>query len=396
MKKRILTGFALLLLMQLTAQNTSEPIQSDTSAYKATKLKLEEINLVSSYYKQDGNHSAVEGGLGTQKLTDISNAIDVKLTKYGATGKKHTFGLEVGIDHYSSASSDKIDPSTVSSASYSDTRVYPSLSYGLENESTGSAFSAGVSSSSEFDYQSFGANIGYAKKTRDKSGEFSARFQAYIDQIKLITPIELRTSDSYATDNRNTFALSLTYAQIVNKEFQLLFSADVIRQDGYLGLPFHRVYFNDQSVHQEHLPDSRLKIPLAVRGSYFLGDNVIIRAYYRYYQDDWKLSAHTFDLEVPVKLSSFVSVSPFYRFYAQTGTKYFAPYGAHSAADEFYTSNYDLSTFDSNFLGAGIRLAPPKGVFGWGHFSMLEIRYGHYDRSDGLKSHIVSLNLKYK
>jgi hypothetical protein len=36
----------------------------------------------------------------------------------------------------------------------------------------------------------------------------------------------------------------------------------VVSQSGYLGLPFNRVYFNDNSVHVENLPSSRLKVPL--------------------------------------------------------------------------------------------------------------------------------------
>lgn len=394
MKKHILTGFALLALLQARAQDDKTTV--DSTQYKSTKLSLEEINLVSSYYNQDGDHSAVEGGEGTQKLTDVSNTIDVKLIKYSSSGKKHSFGLEVGVDHYSSASSDKIDPYTTSSASYSDTRFYPSLSYSMENEATGNTFTAGVSSSTEFDYQSFGGTIGYAKKTADKNGEFSARFQAYLDQIKMILPIELRTPESGGNESRNTYALALGYSQVVNRNFQVMFMADVIAQQGYLGLPFHRVYFTDGTVHQENLPDSRLKIPVAVRASYFLGDNVILRAYYRYYADDWKLTAHTIDLEVPVKITSFFSVSPFYRFYSQQGTKYFEAKGQHDASDEFYTSNYDLSTFDSNFVGIGFRFAPVNGIFGLKHFSMLELRYGHYGRTDGLSSNIISLNIKYK
>jgi hypothetical protein len=87
--------------------------------------------------------------------------------------------------------------------------------------------------------------------------------------------------------------------------------ADGVQQTGYLSLPFHRVYFNDNSVHQEALPDKRFKIPLGVRANYFLGDKVILRAYYRYYTDDWGLKSNTFSLETPVKISPFVSVSPF-------------------------------------------------------------------------------------
>lgn len=394
MKRIFITGFALLGFLRATAQDN---VQTDSIAYKAQKLKLEEINLVSSYYKQDGNNSAVTGGIGTEKLTDISNSIDVKFVKYGETGKKHTWDFEVGVDQYSSASSDMVDLSANSSASYSDIRFYPSVSYSRENEEKGNTIGAGVSSSTEFDYQSFGGNINYSKKTKDRNGEFTARFQTYIDQVKLINPIELRpTIGNGGTEGRNTFAGTLSYSQVVNQNLQVLFQADLVSQQGYLSLPFHRVYFNDGSVHQENLPDSRFKIPLAVRASYFLGDNVIIRAYYRYYTDDWKLTSHTADIEVPVKLSPFFSLSPFYRYYSQSAVKYFSPYGQHTGSEQYYTSNYDLSKFDSSFFGMGVRIAPPDGVFGIKHFSALEIRYGHYSRSTNLTSDIISINIKYK
>lgn len=393
MKRIIITGFALLGLLRLSAQTTP----TDSTGYKSTKLKIEEINLVSSYYKQDGNNSAVTGGVGSEELTDLSNTIDVKLLKYGKTGIKHTFDIEAGIDHYTSASSDKIDLQANSSASSADNRFYPSLTYMRENEEKGNTFGIGLSSSSEFDYQSFGGNISYSKKTKDKNGEFTAKFQAYLDQVKMILPVELRTPTAPSgTESRNTFAGTLSYSQIINQNLQIMFMADVITQSGYLSLPFHRVYFNDGTVHQENLPDTRLKIPLAVRASYFLGDNVIIRAYYRYYSDDWKLTAHTADLEVPVKLSPFFSLSPFYRYYTQSAVKYFNAYGAHTSAEEFYTSNYDLSRFNSSFMGMGLKFTPAKGVFGIRHFNTIELRYGHYTKTTQMTSDIFSINIKYK
>lgn len=393
MKRIIITGLALLGLFQAYSQTTP----TDSTTYKNTKLKIEEINLVSSYYTQDGNNSAVTGGIGTEELTDISNTLDVKLVKYGKSGKKHIFDVEVGVDHYSSASSDKIDPSTVTSASYSDNRFYPSLNYTVENEEKGNAMGASLSSSIEFDYTSFGGNVMYAKKTKDRSGEFAAKLQAYLDQVKMIYPIELRSGlNNSGTEARNTFAASFSYSQIINQNFQIMFLADVITQQGYLGLPFHRVYFNDGSVHVENLPDSRLKIPLGIRANYFVGDNIIIRAYYRYYSDDWNLHSHTADIEVPVKLSPFFSLSPFYRFYTQSAVKYFKGYEEHNAADEFYTSNYDLSKFDSNFIGMGMKFTPLRGVFGMKHFNTVEIRYGHYAKTTNMTSDIISLNIKYK
>ena len=316
--------------------------------------------------------------------------------------------FDVGIDHYTSASSDKIDPHTISSASHADTRIYPSLNWTMENEKKGTTFGAGVSYSTEFDYQSIGANINFAQKTKDKNGEFSAKLQAYLDKVSLVYPIELRADSTssgggrdehenhYASTPRNSFSGSLSWSQIINQRLQVMVDGEVIYQSGYLGLPFHRVYFNDATVHVENLPSTRLKIPLGLRANYFIGDKFIVRTWYRNYHDDWGINSNAFQGEISVKINPFFSITPFYRYYQQSAAKYFAPYEAHTAKDEFYTSNYDLSKFNSNFFGAGFRIAPPKGVFNIQHVNALEVRVGHYKRTDGLNSNIVSLSLKFK
>src|SRR5690242_11177388 len=128
----------------------------DSSRYKNRKLKFEEANFVSSYYNQDGNNSAVTGGIGTEKLTDFATTIDVKFSRYDFYKRKHTISGELGIDVYSSASSDKIDPNTISSASSGDVRVYPSLTYAITNEHKGSTVSGTGSFSAEYEYTSIG------------------------------------------------------------------------------------------------------------------------------------------------------------------------------------------------------------------------------------------------
>jgi hypothetical protein len=268
----------------------------------------------------------------------------------------------------------------------------------LENERKGTTLSAGLSFSNEFDYKSFGGNIGFSKKTNDKNGELSIKLQAYLDQVTNIQPIELRTNygDDYTSAGRNTFAGSLSYSQVINTKLQGAVLMDVVQQNGFLSLPFYRVYFADGSVHQEKLPDSRFKLPVALRLNYFATDKIIFRSYYRYYSDSWGLNAHTAMLEVPVKITPFFSVTPFYRYYKQHGVKYFADFRKHQASDAYYTSNFDLSDFSSSFAGAGVRFSPPNGVLGIQHVSMLEIRYGHYSKNIDMKANIISLNLQFK
>lgn len=398
MKKIYLSVVGVFFTLFATFAQTSK----DTSQYKTRKLTFEEANLVTSYYKQNGNNSAVTGGVGSEKLTDYSGSFDVKLTRWDRYERKHNFEIEIGIDHYTSASSDMVNPQSISSASHADTRIYPSLNWSMENQKKGSTIGAGLSYSTEFDYQSVGINVRFGQKTKNRNGEFSASLQAFIDQLKYIIPIELRPpgssddDDDYPTKTRNSYSGSLSYSHIINQKLQIMFIADLIYQKGYLGLPFHRVYLNDNSVHIENLPDTRMKIPLGFRANYFMGDKVILRTFYRYYHDDWGVNAHTINLETPVKITPFFSISPFYRFYSQSAVDFFEPYRVHTVADQYYTSNYDFARFNSNFYGAGFRITPPKGVFGIQHLNMLELRYGHYSKTNGMKSDIISLNLKFK
>lgn len=381
--------------------------QSPTDDYKSLTLKTEDVNIVSGYYIQNGDHSPVTGGIGTQKLTDISNAIDLKLVNWDILGNKHNYDIELGVDHHTAASSAYV--SKTGASRMGGTRIYPSFNWTIENDKKGTVFGLGASYSHEFTYQSFGGNILFTKKSKNDNREFTAKANIYLDRVKMVEPSELRptpvvvTSASGANSRslipsnpRNTFDLSLSLSQVINQRTQVALVTDGTIQEGYLGLPFYRVYFNDNSVHIENLPGSRYKLPLGIRLNYFLGDKIILRSYYRYYIDNWGVRSHTASLEVPYKITPFVSISPFYRYYIQTAATFFAPYAQHTAADQYYSSDYDYSAFSSNYEGVNLRIAPPKGVFGSKNFTSMEIRYGHYQQTTGLLANNISLNLTFK
>lgn len=427
MKKISLTVIGLYLFFLHSFAQVSEHYNT---SFKSKKLKLEEVNLVTSYYTQDGNHSAVTGGIGTEKLNDFANLLELKLVKYGETGLKHTFIGSLGIDHHTAASQKYISKTGASSPD--GTRVYPSANWTVENETKGTMFGIGAYFSNEYNYRSFAldAQLGYKNKT---GGEFTIKGSAYLDQVKLIYPSELVPTSSAASNNilpydqniiqttasrssksssgsnsgynyeevsiptspRNTYTGSFTFSQIINKEAQFAILLDLVKQDGYLGLPFHRVYFTDNTVKVENLPNTRTKIPIGARLNYFIGDNLIVKSYYRFYTDNWGLTAHTVSIEMPYKFTPFLSVAPFYRYYTQTATKYFAPYAKHALSDQYYTSNYSAAAFDSHFMGVNLRVAPPNG-FKDTFLSAMEVRYGHYSQSTDLNSNVISFHFTLK
>ncbi|MDI1315737.1 hypothetical protein [Flavobacterium sp.] len=101
MKKRVISVAFLAVLFSFQAKAQNDTLSEN---YKKQKLKIEEINFVSSYYKQDGNNSAVTGGVGTEKLTDVATTLEVILSKKDKKNNVHSFDLSLGVDSYTSAS----------------------------------------------------------------------------------------------------------------------------------------------------------------------------------------------------------------------------------------------------------------------------------------------------
>jgi hypothetical protein len=403
------------------------PIVFNNDGYMVRGLRLDEVNLFSSYYKQNGDHSAVTGGIGTEKVTDIANGLDLKLVWLGDNQNKNTISIGIGIDHHTSASSAFV--TTTGLGKQGGTRIYPSLDWTVENAKTGNTFGVASYYSGEYNYKSLGADVHFTVKTDDKMGEFGVKLQGYFDHVTLIYPSEFipvlsappptgavyittasgnlvlstpgssggqTSKPSLPTSPRNTYTAAFSYSQILDSRLQIMFLGDLVAQNGYLGLPFHRVYFSNGKDTIEKLPSSRFKLPLGFRANYFLGDNIILRSYYRYYMDSWGSNSNTANLEIAYKITPFFSISPFYRYYTQTAARYFAPYEEHSPTDQYYTSNYEYSKFNSQFFGVGFRIAPPDGVFGSKYLHELEIRYGHYTTTENLVSDVVSLSLGFK
>lgn len=394
--------------------------QSDTEQkYKNQTLSIDEVNLVSSYYSQTGNHSPITGGVGTQQLTDVSNIVQLHFSRYDLFEKKHNFELEIGVDHHTAASSAYVSKTGASKTG--GTRFYPSMNWKIEDEANRSSVGWGFSYSNEFNYKSYGANLNFSKTSNDHNREFDIKGQVYFDRVKLIQPSEFQptpvvsgptvitsasgrrivsgysnASSGIPSTSRNTFDISTSLSQVVTKRLQVAVLADAVAQSGYLGLPFHRVYMTTGAVAIEKLPSTRIKLPVGLRVHYFAGDNLILRGYYRYYSDDWGVKAHSVSLEAPYKLSPFVSLSPFVRFHTQTASDYFAPYMQHKTADKYFTSNYEYAALQSKYIGVNFRAAPPKGMFGAQKFSMIELRVGHYVQTTGLEANNIGLNFRFK
>ncbi|RYU81252.1 DUF3570 domain-containing protein [Hymenobacter persicinus] len=384
------------------APSTTAPTPPDPSNHGET-----EVNILSSYYSQDGSHGAVEGGIGTQHLTDLTPTIILNVPLDSAT----RISANLGMDYYASASTDRIDQ-VLSSPSAHDTRYHLDLGYSRQLADKRTIVGFGGGFSKEYDYLSGNVTASWAHASQDGNRELSVAAQAFFDRATLILPAELRQGrggdHGSGFDTRQSYNLNIVYSQVLTQRLQAAVSTELVAQNGLLSTPFHRVYFRETggalgTAKRELLPRQRYKYPVGLRLTYYAADLVQVRGFYRFYNDNFGITAHTFELETPVKVTPFFVLYPFYRYHTQTAAKYFAPYLAHSLTDQYYTSDYDLADFSAHKLGLGLRYSPVYGIgrfktpFGGrvAKFKALDLRYAYYRQSVGLTASLISADLSF-
>lgn len=398
-KKYLIWGLLLKSLCSFGQEQTTAPV------YKKRKINETEVQALFSYYVQDGSHSAVTGGRGTEALTVYAPEISL----FHRADSLNAVSFNAGVDIITSASTDNID-FVLSSASRVDARSHIGLGYERRFGRSGlrAGLNTGLSIESDYTSLPLGASVSYTNP--DASRELSLGLQCYFDDmrwgrldddyyrpVRLVYPVELRYKEWFDSYTRQSYNLSFSLQQIVSRRLRMAVMPGFVYQSGILSTPFHRVYFTDGILAKvENLPRKRWKIPLGLQANFFATSRIILRGYYRFYTDELGITAHTLQLETPVKISPSFSVVPHIRWYTQTASRYFKPYKEHTLDEVFYTSDYDLSAFSSVKAGATLRYAPQAVIARRLFFDAVSVRYSWYKRSDGLYAHFASLLLELR
>ncbi len=458
--------------------------QENQATFKKRVLETTEVDFLTSYYTQDGNNASVTGGIGTQKLSDFTptivismplNAddvltIDAGISAYTSASSSNLNPFDIsGASRNGGGDDDDEDddrnaagnvigsPWVASSgASRQDVWSNVNLDYSHSSDNRNTVWNADVSLATEYDYFSLGFGGGILKQFNEKNTTLGVNTKIYLDTWMPKYPTEL---DSYLEVNgnlnqgffegitildqngnastgwnpisgfklidnkgRNSYSLSFSFSQILNKNAQVSLFFDVVQQKGWLSNPMQRVYFadvanyfignassinnytspNNKDVFQladdiERLPDTRFKMPFGLRFNYYFNEVVTMRTYYRYYFDDWGIKSHTASIELPIKISSKFTLYPTYRYYNQTAADYFAPFDENISTNQYYTSDYDLSKFNANQYGFGIGYTD---IFTKSHIwklglKSIDLKYNNYKRNTGINANIVSAGVKF-
>ncbi|PKP14241.1 MAG: hypothetical protein CVU08_01195 [Bacteroidetes bacterium HGW-Bacteroidetes-3] len=428
MKKTYLT---LLTISMAFIGFAQEKAIDSVNTYKKRVLETAEVEFLTSYYTQDGDNAAVSGGIGSEKLDDITATFIVSIP----LNADDVLTVDVGISAYTSASSSNIDPfdgnkpaspfQASSGASSGDLWTNLTGTYTHSSDDRNDIWHGKLSVANEYDYFSLGLGGGYTKLFNEKNTELSVNANVYLDTWKPIYPIELRKSNlsqygtitgntnynpiftEFSSKNRNSYSAGFSFSQILSKRLQGALMFDFVNQQGLLSMPFQRVYFGDVADSFienfqladaiEQLPDNRTKLAVGGRLNYYINEIFALRTYYRYYSDDWGVNSHTASVELPIKITDKFTLYPSYRYYDQTAADYFAPYEQHVSTEKYYTSDYDLSKYNANQYGFGITYTD---IFAKAHINKfglksVDLKFNQYERNTGLKASIITAGLKF-
>ncbi|MBL4707012.1 MAG: DUF3570 domain-containing protein [Flavobacteriales bacterium] len=432
--------FSLLILCIIGYTGFVEAQTSDTTeVYKKRVLESSEIDFLFSYYEQDGKNAAVSGGIGTEELTDVTPTFVIAIP----LNDDDILKIDVGVSAYTSASSSNVDPFDGSEAanpfvastgaSGADTWANITANYSHSSDDRNRVWSAKTSISSEYDYFSAGIGGSYTRLFNKKNTELSFIGNIFIDTWQTIYPSELRpfsegpiatngslygfnitgnqnynpTFKELTGKGRQSYSIGASFIQILSKRLQGALLFDVIQQKGLLSTPFQRVYFKDVDSSFigtfrladdiERMPDNRLKLAFGGRLNFYINEFLIIKTYYRFYNDNWGVSSHTASFEIPIKIHQKFTLYPGYRYYNQTAADYFASYSQHLSTDEFYTSDFDLSEYNANQYSFAISYTDVFTGAHIGNFGLksIDIKYSVYERNTGLSASLISFGVKF-
>ena len=373
-------------LLTLAALGLAIPLLAGPAAAQRAPL---DVDFLFNYYDQDGDNSPVTGGIGTEEQQVIAPVVVLRW----AASEQWTLSATFGVDNISSASTDNID-TEVSSASEQDNRGHTYLTASrLLGKNT---WTVGAGFSTEYDYKSFSGSLGWSRDFNDRNTTLSAGLKHYQDTVDLYDIDGILQGE----DDRTTTEVSFAWTQILGPRTVFGSEISFTSQSGFLSTPFHEVILVDGRRVAERLPDSRSRLAVGLNLNHAFSKKIVQRTNYRFYDDDFGITAHTIESETHFRLPTETALwlFPILRFHTQTASDYFGLPGVFTESAPYFTADRDLSEFTSEKFGMGFRwtrgLQPARGFFG--RLRGFESRIASYSREDGLDALSVSLALSWR
>ena len=320
------------------------------------KLHLESMDIaVSSYFQHGHGYQSQAGPFGkpgSEALTVFEPQGYFVMKK----GDKLTIRVMVPIDIVTAASPNAIDQrrtDMISQASRQNEAgsIDTSATYDVSKR-TSATFRGGIHL--EEDFRSWNMGIAGTRSFADDNTTLSLGSQQIYDWFDHLDFNGIR----HGRTQRGTTTGFLSLTQILTPTTIAYVNYGITEQNGELGNTWNAVPLTSGHWGGEILPSHRLRHAFVARLAQWLPWNGALKAFYRYYADDWGIAAHTLEGQLLQRFSRTFYARVSYRYHTQRGADFFTT----SAFDDgsFRTADSDLQSFDAHSVGATATLTVPQ------------------------------------
>lgn len=272
-----------------------------------------------------------------------------------SVGPQVSLSAHYYVDSVSSASVDVL----ATASAYSEKRTEFNLGVDFLNEDTLTSLS--FTNSSESDYEADTVSFSVAQ---DFFGSLTTLTMGYAlgqDQVKQTG------NPGFSEDvDRQNFRVGLT--QVLTKNSLLGLDVEAITDEGFLQNPYRQNRFIDPDnpanfLYQPELyPETRTSVSLALRALYYLPYRASIKGEYRYFNDTWGISAHTFELGYVHPLGARWTLETSARYYTQEQADFYSDLFPFRDSQTHLARDKELSTFNGFTLGGGATYELTKNI----------------------------------
>jgi len=235
------------------------------------------------------------------------------------------------------------------------------------------SYSAGLSFSTEYDYEHFGINSSISRDFNKKNTTLSAGFAYAQDEWDpeggVPLPLsELRgvgdQSNKTSTNPEKTVVdILFGVTQVINDRMVAQINYSYSKSDDYLNDPFKFLTVLDNagqpvagpaglfSYRFENRPQERTKHSLFMKLKTFIRGGALDTSY-RYLTDDWGIDSHTFDMRYRFNLNAQNYIEPHVRYYIQSEADFYqANLSSTQPLPQEASADYRLAKFTGTTLG---------------------------------------------
>lgn len=298
------------------------------------------------FYKESGGRTQVMNPVVFWNQ-DLGHSSQLSLTLgYDAISGASPTGGYPSVDTTTSASGTVTTSGNFPQSSYTDSRKSASLSF--SRKFGANLPSVDVSYAKENDYTA--RAIGFSDAWTMLQGRGTLHFGASFSR-DIVSPVANPVTNPTGADLRfpkSTNGFSLGWSWVLGERDLADVSVSVLQLSGYLNDPYKIVPIGldgSKGTLPDTRPDTRSRRAIVGKYSHYFLWGGSVQVLYRYYFDDWSISANTLDVTYNQRFGTDWIVSPAVRLYTQTGAYL---YGNQFLVPQPYMSaDYRLSPLDS-------------------------------------------------